>query len=113
MRRAKPSKYRNVPTFVDGHRFASKKEARRFKELKLLERANEIVGLVIHPRYEIKVNGVKICDYVADFGYELASPDPDYSFRPIIEDVKGVRTSTYRLKANLMKALYGITIKET
>lgn len=37
----KPSKYRNQPTEINGIRFASKKEARRYQDLKLLERAHQ------------------------------------------------------------------------
>ena len=47
------SKYRNVKTEVDGILFASKKEARRYSELKLLERAGEIAHLELQPRIKI------------------------------------------------------------
>lgn len=39
------SKYHAQPTLVDGIRFASRKEAARYRELCLLERAGEIQGL--------------------------------------------------------------------
>jgi hypothetical protein len=41
----KPSKYRNVPVTVDGIRFASKREAAYYCELKLREKAGEVSGL--------------------------------------------------------------------
>ena len=107
MRRAKPSKYRNVCTTVDNYTFASKREAKRYGELKLRLMAQSISVLQLQPRYQLIVKGVKIGTYVADFRYL------ERDGTEIVEDVKGVRTSTYRLKANLMKALYGITIKET
>ena len=106
MRRAKPSKYRNVRTIVDGITFASKKEAKRYVELKLLVKLKAIFNLDLQPRYPLTVNGLNIGTYVADFHYVQNGVG-------VVEDVKGVRTSTYRLKAKLMKALYGITIKET
>jgi dsDNA-binding SOS-regulon protein len=63
------SKYGAVRTEVDGISFASKKEARRYSELKLLERAGEIADLQLQPRFPLTVNGVRVCTYVADFQY--------------------------------------------
>jgi len=103
--RNKSSKYCNQPVVVDGHRFASQREARRYGELKLLEKAGEISGLELQPRFLISVNGVHVCSYSADFRYEKDG-------RHIVEDVKGVRTPTYRLKKRLMQAVHGVTISE-
>jgi hypothetical protein len=99
---AKPRKYRNQPTVVDGIRFASKKEARRYVYLKALEREEKISYLVRQPRYPLTVNGLHVCTYVADFYYW----DPK-SGRGVIEDVKGVKTPEFILKAKLFHALYG------
>jgi hypothetical protein len=63
------SKYAAIPTIVDGIRFASKKEARRYTELKLLERAGEITCLELQPKFPCVVNGKKVCTYIADFAY--------------------------------------------
>lgn len=104
---AKPSKYRNVKTTVDGIVFDSAKEARRWGELQLRERAGEIRFLRRQPRFPIAVNGVPICAYVADFAYVQEADDVQ-----VIEDVKGVRTAVYRLKAKLMAAVHNIIIKE-
>ena len=101
------NKYRNKPVTVDGHRFASKAEAKRYGELKLLEKAGEITRLTLQARYRLTVNGVKICDYIADFAY-LSGPKNTLT----VEDVKGVRTAVYRIKKKLMKAIYGIDIVE-
>lgn len=100
----KDAKYKAVPTHVDGIRFASKAEAQRYSELKLLQKAGLIAGLTLQPRYDLIVNGVKVCTYVADFRY--VNPGV------IVEDVKGIRTPVYQLKKKLMKALYGIEIRE-
>lgn len=94
-------KYRNVPTIVDGIRFDSKAEARRYGDLKLLERAGEIRDLRLQPRYPLTVNGVKVCEYRADFAYL------DRTGTPITEDVKGVSTKDFIIKAKLFKALLG------
>ena len=100
------SKYGAVRTTVDGITFASKKEAARYSQLRLLVKAKIIHHLELQPRFPLIVNGEKIGSYVADFLYWQHGTW-------VTEDVKGVRTSTYRIKAKLLKALYGITIKET
>lgn len=102
------NKYRAVKTEVDGILFDSKKEAKRYKELKLLEKAGDILDLILQPPYEIKINGIKICIYKADFQYFDKQKDAI-----VTEDCKGFKTPVYRLKKKLMKALYGIDILET
>lgn len=99
-------KYRNKPTELDGYRFDSQKEARRYADLKLLERAGEVISLVVHPIYVISVNGQKICNYEADFSYRTKAG------RVVVEDVKGVKTDVYKLKKKLMLACYGIEVIE-
>ena len=91
---------------VDGHKFPSKAEARRYGELKMLERADAIRNLELQPAFDLRVEGMKVCSYVADFAYFEQS-------KRVIEDVKGVRTPVYRLKIKLLKALYpGIDHRE-
>ena len=51
------SKYSAKPTHVDGIRFASKAEAKRFGELKTLERLGIISGLKLQPMFAIEING--------------------------------------------------------
>lgn len=108
--RVKRNKYGAQPTVVDGIRFASKREARRWQELKLLEKGKQISGLRRQLRYPLEVYGELIATYVADFVYY---PTPHDSPVVVVEDTKGVRTPEYKLKAKLMKAIYGITILET
>jgi len=100
------SKYNAVKTTVDGIKFDSKAEARRYSELKLLLKVKTIADLELQPRYDFVVNGVKIGFYKADFRYKIGN-------RIIIEDVKGVKTPVYNLKKKLMKAIHGIDILET
>ncbi len=103
----KARKYRNEPVTVDGQRFASKKEAARYQELLLMQRAGEIRDLVCQWRYPLEVNGVHVCFYVADFVYTTREG------QSVVEDCKGMRTPVYKLKAKLMFGVYGIKIKET
>ena len=99
------SKYRNRPTYVDGHRFASKAEARRYVELKLLERAGAITGLVRQVRFPLAVGKEVIGHYVADFVYQ-------HEGQEVVEDVKGKRTDLYKWKRRHFAAQYGTEISE-
>lgn len=69
------SKYKNKKTQVDMYIFDSAKEAQRYRELKLLERAKEISNLELQPRFllqeSFKKNGktYRKIEYVADFKY--------------------------------------------
>lgn len=101
------NKYRAVATVLDGVRFHSKAEAKRYAVLKNMERAGEIEGLKLQPRYRLEIGGFKVCDYIGDFEYT----DRRTGER-ITEDVKGVKTAAYRIKAKLMKALRGVEIRE-
>jgi hypothetical protein len=109
----KPSKYRAKPTVVDGIRFASMKEAKRYGELKLLEKAGEILDLDLQPSFTLSVWRPDHSDirnvgvYRADFQY--------YDVRKkalITEDVKGMKTPMYRWKKKHVEAQYGIEIRE-
>ena len=108
------SKYGAVRTEVDGISFASKKEARRYSELRLLERAGKIECLRLQPRYPLVVANKLVCTYVADFAYHLLEKDEDgwkvYSL--IVEDAKGMKTPVYKLKAKLFEACMGFAITE-
>lgn len=104
MKIARQSKYRNVATVVDGVRFASKAEAARDAELLLMEKAGVIGDIRRQPRFPLIVNGVKICVYVADWGY-LDFENISGSIH-VVEDKKGIRTAAFKIKWRLAKALY-------
>jgi hypothetical protein len=101
------NKYRNVRTVVDGKNFASRREANRYTELKLLERGNLISNLETQVRFALNVNGLLISHYVADFKYFDKGKKAW-----VIEDAKGFATDVYKLKKKLVRALYGIEIVE-
>lgn len=103
---ARPAKYGNKRVEIDGHKFASKKEGRRYTELRLLERAGEISGLKLQPRFPLRVFGKLICTYVADFQYL------EKDGRVVVEDAKGFRTREYINKAKLFEAVIGFPIRE-
>ena len=91
---------------INGIRFDSQKEGRRYTELHTLMVAGEIEQLRIHPSYPLTLNGINLrhvtsgrqIHYKADFEYVNDRG-------VIIEDVKGVRTEVYKLKAAIMKAM--------
>lgn len=99
------NKYANQIVETDGLTFHSKREARRWGELRLLERAGVISELRRQVCYELAVNGTHVCDYYADFVYVEQG-------REIVEDAKGVRTKEFILKAKLLRACLGIAIQE-
>lgn len=103
----RPNKYRAIRTTVDGIAFASKAEAARYSELKLLLGAGRVRNLELQPAFQIVVNGVRVGKYLADFRYEQRV---GAGWRTVVEDVKGVETALYRLKAKLVRALYGVEI---
>lgn len=93
------NKYRNVKTVVDGITFDSKKEAKRYGELKLLEKAGEITDLELQPEYPLNVNGKTVAKYRGDFRYF------DRRNGVVVhEDVKGVQTPVFRLKKKILAA---------
>jgi hypothetical protein len=101
------SKYGAKACVIDGHRFASHKEGRRYRELVTLESGHVIGGLELQPKYLILINGRKCGEYRGDFRYTDLE-----TLAEIVEDVKGVRTPVYKLKKKLVEAIYGIEILE-
>lgn len=99
------AKYGNKKTIVDGIKFDSKREAQRYGALQLMLKAGLISNLRLQVPYQITVNGMKVCKYVADFVYEDKGVE-------IVEDVKGMKTPIYNLKKKLMKAVFGVVISE-
>jgi hypothetical protein len=112
----KRGRYGNVnKPVVDGHRFDSDREAKRYGELRLLECYDKIYDLKLQPRYKIVIGGVPVLmrserypngrqlTYVADFSYVDVATD-----EKIIEDVKmqsGHKTGVYKIKRALMEAM--------
>ena len=122
------NKYNSQKVVVDGIKFDSKKEARRFCELRILEKAGEISDLKCQVRYELipeqrewtneiyksgknkgkfkpgKVLERKV-EYIADFVYMQNG-------EIVVEDTKGVKTKDYIIKRKLMLWRHGIKIAE-
>lgn len=106
----KPRKYRNKPTAIDGHKFDSRKEAKRYSELKLMKLAGDIWDLQVHPRFKLEVNGVWVGQYTADFAYRERQ-----QFKQVVEDCKSDVTKRIRdwpIRKRLMLAIHGIEVRE-
>ena len=99
------NKYHNKKTVIDGMVFDSKKEANRFLELKMLEKAGVISNLQLQVRFEIcpkRYENKRARYYIADFVY-------DENNKKICEDVKSSITKAnpvYSLKKALFLANY-------
>lgn len=98
-------KYRAKPVVIDGIRFASTKEGKRYAELKLLAKAGEIKSLEVQPSFDFSIDGKHIFTYVADFSYSKGG-------RFIVEDVKGIRTPVYKLKKKIIEIHHDVEITE-
>lgn len=88
----------------------SKREAGYARTLDALKHAKDpkerVVSYETQVPFQIEINGIKICKYLADF--KVLYKDKHIE----IIDVKGFRTEIYRLKKKLVEAQYGIVIKE-
>lgn len=99
------NKYHNVKVVYDGRKFDSKKEARRYAELRMMETAGLVQGLRTQVRFEIvpkRYGNRRERFYVADFVYKEGG-------RQVIEDVKSPATrknAVYSLKKALVLANY-------
>jgi hypothetical protein len=116
-------KYHSKKTVVDGITFDSKKEADRYIELRLLEKAGEISDLRMQVEYELLPTQYgpdrimprgnhkrgplleRAVKYKADFVYTNDG-------QTVVEDVKGFKTKDYILKRKMMLYFYGIKITE-
>lgn len=107
------SKYKNEPIVIDGHKFPSKKEARRYNQLKIMEKAGEIHSLQLQVAFELQPKftdiysgkTIRAVKYVADFVYK------DKEGNIHIEDAKGFKTDVYELKKKMM-LYHGYNIEE-
>jgi hypothetical protein len=102
----KKHKYGAKRTEVMGIKFDSKKEANRYLELLLLQRAKEIKELELQPEFlllppfKYKNKSYREIKYKADFKYK------NKEGQIIVEDVKGFKTDVYNLKKKMFLYQY-------
>jgi hypothetical protein len=104
----RPNKYFAKKTVAMGLKFDSKWEAERWGQLKSMERAGIVTQLERQIRYDLTINDVKICSYIADFRYLLE--EENGLFNLVVEDAKGILTPEFKLKKKLMKAIHNIEL---
>ena len=113
------NKYNAKKTEVNGIRFDSKKEARRYEQLMLLLQAGKIRELKLQRDYTLQeaytdVNGTRwrAIRFRADFSYE--EQDEHGAWVEIVEDVKSKATKTrvYAIKKKLMQDIHGVRVRE-
>lgn len=105
------SKYGNTRTRVGELAFDSKAEAAEWVKLSALARKGVIRNLTRQVSYLLTVNGVDVCTYRSDFEWdEVEGTTPE--MRHVVSDKKGYRTREYLIKKRLMKACYGIDVRE-
>lgn len=105
----KKNKFGNRRTTIDGITFASKREAERWCDLRLMEKAGVIADLERQVPLELvpKTDKHRARYYVADFVYtDCATGEKVY------EDSKGAITQIYSLKKSIVYWRYGIDIRE-
>ena len=114
-----PNKYHAIAVHVDGRRFASKKEAARYLELRLLEKGGAIAELQCQPCFPLHIHELwrsqtplvvtRAGVYTADFQYtDLETGEI------VVEDVKGdaTKTTDYRLRKRIAELVHGVYVRE-
>lgn len=117
------SKYYNTKCIIDGVKFDSIKEAERYRQLQLLQRAGKISELQRQVRFELIPAQYEETGELYKSGPRKGQPKPgrciehavayvaDFVYtesgRLIVEDTKGIRTKDYIIKRKLFKQLYG------
>jgi len=95
-------KFRAIPTKVDDIKFASKKEAKRYQDLKLLQQAGKVLFFLRQTPFHLPGNVKYVCDFVVFWENGEVT----------IEDVKGMKTPIYVLKKKQVETLYPVKITE-
>jgi len=92
---------------LDGIAFASKKEMRRYAELRLLQKAGEVQDLELQPEFRVSINGEHYCTYTADFAYIEKG-------ERVVEELKSTGTAkdaAFRLRKKAAELFYGIKVR--
>lgn len=95
-------KFHACPTTVDGIRFQSKREARRYEALVLARKAGLVVFFLMQTRFDLPGKTKYYADFVVFWSDGTVT----------IEDVKGHKTETYKIKKRQVEELYPIKITE-
>jgi hypothetical protein len=100
---AKPNKYHNHPTTVDGIRFDSKREARYYEQLKIRVAIGEVAYFLRQVAVHLPGGTRLVVDFLVFFTDPTAKPD--------YIDVKGRETPAFRIKRREIQHHYPIHIR--
>ena len=95
-------KFGAIPTIVDDIKFSSKKESKRYLQLKALKDAKQIIFFLRQVPFHLPGNVKYICDFLIFWEDETVT----------IEDVKGFKTPAYITKKKIVESIYPIKITE-
>lgn len=101
----KPRKYKNEPVVIDGMRFDSKLEGRRYEELKALQRVGKIRYFLRQVPFHLPGNLRFVVDFQIHWGSGLFDGGVTY------EDAHGADTRIKTMKLKQVKALYGVEVR--
>jgi len=99
------AKYNAAGRRVNGIWCASDAEATRLEQLLIMQANGTIENLRCQVRFPLVINNIKVGTYVADFTYILNDPDTRL-YREVVEEVKGMETPEWKLKARVFEAIY-------
>jgi Protein of unknown function (DUF1064) len=89
-------------SLADGIRFASKKEQKRYQQLKLLQTSGELLFFLRQVPFHLPGNVKYVCDFMNFWTNGEVT----------IEDVKGFKTDMYTAKKKIVESVYPIEIQE-
>jgi hypothetical protein len=95
-------KFHAKPTELDGIHFRSKKEAKRYTELKMLHASSEVLFFLRQVPFHLPGNVRYVCDFMVFW----------VNGEITIEDVKGMKLPLYEAKKKILEATYPIQITE-
>ena len=110
------SKYRAQKAIIDGIAFDSRKEARRYQTLKMLEHTGQIrelklqVPFELQPAFRYRGKQIRAIKYIADFVYKMTDKSGQEIL--VVEDAKGYKTDVYELKRKMFLFTQGFEITE-
>lgn len=91
----KTNKYNARKVTVDGLKFDSQMEADYYLQLKLMQKAGEILGFCRQARFYIGAGREYVCDFIVWYQDHVE-----------IVDTKGVETEVFKIKADLFRERY-------
>jgi hypothetical protein len=131
------TKYHNVKQVVDGITFDSKREAEYYLQLKLLQKAGEVIDFETHPKFVLQpayrkccghiwldkpawdIKGVKVCGNCKKKMQKTSaltySADFSVTYKDghvEIVDIKGIETEAFKIKRKMFEFKYpGLALK--